>query len=195
MAPQSIATLKSVRWRHNDTNGMICVTLVLLSRSQGMWFLQWEGEEIKRVSAEFKYLLVGRIVSEEDDDTPAIEANLKKSNAKWSMFKKVLTREQRRASRRVMGHFYKAIVQSILVYGAETWVINPKKHAKTLDFLHRGLRQINIINNNNTGRYAVCHYNLNIKCSIESCQIYVKNTGPAHTGTCTGSMQHCFLTH
>jgi hypothetical protein len=60
MTPQSIATLKSVRWRRNDING-ICVTL--LSRSRGTWFL------LKRVR-EFKYL--GRIVSENDDDTPAM---------------------------------------------------------------------------------------------------------------------------
>ena len=48
------------------------------------------GEEIKRVS-EFKYM--GRIVSEDDDDTLAIEANLKKAKAKWAMFKRLLTRE------------------------------------------------------------------------------------------------------
>ena len=51
------------------------------------------------------------------------------------MFKRLLTRE--RASRRVMGHFYKAIVQSILLYGAETWVINPKNMQKLRTF-HRG---------------------------------------------------------
>ena len=91
------------------------------------------GEEIKRVR-EFKYL--GRIVSEDDDDTPAIEANIKKARTKWAMFKRLLTRE--RASRRVMGHFYKAIVQSILLYGAETWLINPKNMQK----LRPNLRQI-----------------------------------------------------
>jgi hypothetical protein len=90
------------------------------------------GEEMKRVR-EFKYL--GRIVSEGDDDTPAIEANLKKAKAKWAMFKKLLTRE--RASRRVMGHIYKAIVQSILFYGAEILVINPKNMQKLRTF-HRG---------------------------------------------------------
>ena len=81
---------------------------------------------------EEKYL--GRIVSEDDDDTPAIEANIKKAKAKWAMYKKLLTREH--ASRRVMGHFYKAIVQSILSYGAETWVITPK-HMQKLRTFHR----------------------------------------------------------
>jgi hypothetical protein len=51
------------------------------------------------------------------------------------MYKKLLTREH--ASRRVMGHFYKAIVQSILSsYGAETWVITPK-HVQKLRTFHR----------------------------------------------------------
>ena len=67
------------------------------------------GQEIRRVD-EFIYL--GRVLSEDDDDSWAIEANLKKARAKW------VTRE--RASRRVMAYFYKAIVQSILLFGAET---------------------------------------------------------------------------
>jgi hypothetical protein len=50
------------------------------------------------------------------------------------MYKKVLTREH--ASRRVMGHFYKAIVQSILLYGAKTWVITPN-HMQKLRTFHR----------------------------------------------------------
>ena len=91
------------------------------------------GEEIQRVD-EFKYL--GRIVSEKDDDSKAIEANLKKAKRKWAMFKRLLTRED--ASRRVMGYFYKAIVQSrILLYGAETcWVISESKLRKLRTF-HR----------------------------------------------------------
>jgi hypothetical protein len=40
------------------------------------------GEEIKRV---IKFKLLGRVVSEEDDETPAIEANLKKVRMKWAM--------------------------------------------------------------------------------------------------------------
>ena len=49
------------------------------------------GEKLKRVR-ESKYL--GRIVSDEnDDDTLAIESNLKKARMKWAMFKKVLMRE------------------------------------------------------------------------------------------------------
>ena len=41
------------------------------------------GEDIKRVS-EFKYM--AKAVSEDDDDTLLIEANLKEAKAKWAMF-------------------------------------------------------------------------------------------------------------
>ena len=89
------------------------------------------GEKIKRVS-KFKYL--GRVVSEDDDDSPAIETNLKKARMRWAMFKRLLTREN--ASRRVMGHFYKAIVQSVLLYGSETWVISTANMRKLSSFHH-----------------------------------------------------------
>jgi hypothetical protein len=67
------------------------------------------GEEIARVS-EFKYL--GRILSEDDVERSAIEANLKKARATWVMFKKLLTREH--SSRWVVGFFYKAIIHPSL---------------------------------------------------------------------------------
>ena len=46
------------------------------------------GVEIKRVG-NFNYL--GRVVSEDDNDSLAIEANLKKERRKWAMFKRLLT--------------------------------------------------------------------------------------------------------
>jgi hypothetical protein len=83
-----------------------------------------EAGEIQRV-CEFKYL--GRIVSENDDGTTsAIEANLKKAKMNWAIHKTLFLTKEHAASRRVMVHFYKAIVQSIPLYWAETWVINPK---------------------------------------------------------------------
>jgi hypothetical protein len=50
------------------------------------------------------------------------------------MFKRLLTREN--ASRRVMGCFYKAIVQSVLLYGSETWVISAANMKKLSSFHH-----------------------------------------------------------
>ena len=48
------------------------------------------GGEIERVK-EFKYL--GRIFSENEDDTKCIEGNLKKARSRWWRISKVLKRE------------------------------------------------------------------------------------------------------
>jgi hypothetical protein len=41
-----------------------------------------------------------------------------------------------------MGYFYKSIVQSILLYGAETWVINPENMKKLRTFHRKAARYI-----------------------------------------------------
>jgi hypothetical protein len=68
---------------------------------------------------EFVYL--GRTVEENDQDEPAIQRSLKRARAKWSKIGRILSREG--ANPRTMATFYKAIVQSTLLYGAESWVL------------------------------------------------------------------------
>ena len=62
----------------------------------------------------FKYL--GRCVSYDDVDTQGIRGNLKKYRKTWARISKVLRAEH--ASPRVCGMFYRATVQSILLYGS-----------------------------------------------------------------------------
>jgi hypothetical protein len=69
----------------------------------------------------FKYL--GRIVSYDDNDTPAIRRNIKKARRQWGQFWKVLERES--VPPRVAGMFYQAVVASVLLYGSESWVVSP----------------------------------------------------------------------
>jgi hypothetical protein len=76
------------------------------------------GTPIERVK-EFKYL--GRVLDESDDDWPALQSNLKKAREKWSRIGRILSREK--AKPRIMATFYKAIIQSVLLYGAESWVL------------------------------------------------------------------------
>ena len=76
------------------------------------------GEDLEQVS-EFKYL--GRLLSSNGSDWPAVYYNLKKARKRWMRVSRVLTREG--ADSRVCGMFYKAVVQSVLLYGCETWVI------------------------------------------------------------------------
>ena len=79
------------------------------------------GVEIERVT-KFKYL--GRVVSDDDNYAVAIGTNLKNARTQWVIFKKPLTTEC--ASRRVVGHLYKAIVQLVLIYGSESWILSPR---------------------------------------------------------------------
>ena len=48
------------------------------------------GEVLKYVK-QFKYL--GRIVSYDDNDTPAIRRNIKRARRQWGQFRKVIERE------------------------------------------------------------------------------------------------------
>jgi len=69
----------------------------------------------------FQYL--GRPLSSTDDNWPAIYKNLSNARKHWGVVSRVWTREG--ADPRVMAMFYKAVVQSVLLYGCETWVVTP----------------------------------------------------------------------
>jgi hypothetical protein len=78
------------------------------------------GEDVLERVEVFKYL--GRLLSMEDNDAQAVRANLRKARKVWARVGKVLTGEN--ASPRVCGKFFKAIVQAVLLYGSETWVLS-----------------------------------------------------------------------
>ena len=67
----------------------------------------------------FKYL--GRLLAMDDTDTQAIRGNLKKSRKVWKMLSRLLRGENMEP--RVCGMFYKAVVQAVLLFGSETWVL------------------------------------------------------------------------
>ena len=95
------------------------------------------GVPLDRVSV-FKYL--GRVLSESDSDWPALYANLKKARKRWGMVSRVLRREGLRP--RVAAMFYKAVVQSVLLFGSETWSITPQMLRALTGFHHRVARQL-----------------------------------------------------
>jgi hypothetical protein len=72
----------------------------------------------------FKYL--GRPLSSTDDDWPAIYSNLSKACQCWAMVSWVLTCEG--ADPRTSAMFYKAIVQSMLLYGSEVKALSGFHH-------------------------------------------------------------------
>jgi Reverse transcriptase (RNA-dependent DNA polymerase) len=95
------------------------------------------GEKIENVT-EFKYL--GRILTNKDSDSAAVESNLQKARMKWGRISRLLTREG--TYPKAMASFYKAIVQSVLLYGSESWVLSQEMERKLQSFHHRCARYI-----------------------------------------------------
>ena len=71
------------------------------------------GEQLQTVPS-FKYL--GIILTEGDDDWPAVAGNLGKARKSWGRLQRILSREG--ATKRVSGNFFKAVVQQVLLFGA-----------------------------------------------------------------------------
>ena len=70
----------------------------------------------------FKYL--GRILLvAADEDWPEVFKNLWREHKKWARMTRVLSREG--ADARTLGQIYLAVVQSVMLYGLETWVMTP----------------------------------------------------------------------
>ena len=90
---------------------------------------QVDGDVLARVEV-FKYL--GHLLSMEDDDAQAVRLQLAKAPATWARVGKVLRAEN--ASPRVAGYFYKAVVQSVLLFGSESWNLGPALLARLEGF-------------------------------------------------------------
>lgn len=86
----------------------------------------------------FKYL--GRPISATGSDWIAVMYNIKKARQRWSQISRILTKQG--SNPKVMGYFYKAVCQAVLLYGCETWVITSKIRNALESFHHRVARQI-----------------------------------------------------
>ncbi len=86
----------------------------------------------------FKYL--GRWMTADDTDDRAVRENITKARARWGQLCRLLTRQG--ASRRVMGLFYKATIQAVLLYGAETWSLTQPLLRRLCSFHHRCARYL-----------------------------------------------------
>ena len=70
----------------------------------------------------FKYLV--QVTSSADDYWPAVVKNLSRASKLLSSMSRIFSREG--AAPRVYGFFFKAVVQAVLLFGAETWVVTPR---------------------------------------------------------------------
>ena len=96
-----------------------------------------KGKEIERVH-NFKYL--GRIFTDNDDDSLCIGENIKKAKQRWNCIAKILKDEG--ADPKSMAKFYLTIVQSVLLYGAESWCISKRDLSRLNSFHLRAVRYL-----------------------------------------------------
>ena len=81
-----------------------------------------------RAVMEFKYL--GRVLTNTDDDWPAVAGNIRKAQASWGRLARILGQEG--ADLKVTCSFYTAVTQQVLLFGAESWVLT-KRMESALD--------------------------------------------------------------
>ena len=75
------------------------------------------GAPLENLTA-FKYL--GRVMTAGDDYWHAVVGNLQRDMKIWGRLSRILSRKG--ADPKVSGHFFKAVTQEVLFFGAETWV-------------------------------------------------------------------------
>ena len=89
----------------------------------------------------FKFL--GRTITYNNINWAAVYQNLQKYWRRWGMIARVL--ESTGITVRSRGAMYKAVAQSVLLYGRKSWV-GTKKILKFLEmFHHRSVRQITVL--------------------------------------------------
>jgi hypothetical protein len=79
------------------------------------------------------YLYLGRILTWNDCDDAAVAARLSKARSTWGRMSPILRAAN--ANPKVMARFYLAVVQAILLYGSESWVVS-KSTLRRLETFH-----------------------------------------------------------
>ena len=87
---------------------------------------------------EFRYL--GRVLTNTDDDWPAVARNLRKARVTWGRLARVLGLEG--ADPKVSRNFYISVTQQVLLFGAETWVLTKNMEASLDAFQGRVARRL-----------------------------------------------------
>ena len=136
------------RW---DLNGWY-VTTNQCNKGAG-WKRQRLAEEETREGAERAYQAYGRplvtvtafkclgqIFTASDDNYPVVVGNLRKALKSWTRIERILIREG--AIPRVSGIFFKAVVQAVILFPLEIWVMTSRMVRALGSFQHRVARWI-----------------------------------------------------
>ena len=78
-----------------------------------------EGDEIVDNVPTFRYL--GRPLYQTDYYCPAVQRNIMRARPVWGRLGGLIRREG--ADTKALGIFYRAVVQAIILYGSETWIL------------------------------------------------------------------------
>ena len=95
------------------------------------------GQQIQSVP---RFTYMGRVMTAGDDNWPAVAGSLAKARKSWGRMQGILRREC--ATTRISGNFFKAVVQQVLLFGAETWVVTPNMERALSAFLHGAARRL-----------------------------------------------------
>ena len=99
--------------------------------------IQADGRPLAKVTS-FKYL--GRVLTEVDENWPAVVENLWKARKSWPRMERILGLEG--TSPQVFWVFFKVVVQAVLLFRLETWVMNPLIVSDLGSFQHTFDRRI-----------------------------------------------------
>ena len=86
----------------------------------------------------FQYL--GKVISAADDNSPAVFRNFSRASAVWKRITILLSREG--ADPRLSGFLFKAVVQVVFLFGAETWVVTPRMFIVLGEFQYQVVRRL-----------------------------------------------------
>jgi len=96
-----------------------------------------DGTPLESVGS-FPYL--GRAETRTDADWGALYLNLRKACYKWYKLSKLITRED--ANPKIFGKFYKGVVQTVLLFGSESWTFTESMMNVLKGFHHRAARRM-----------------------------------------------------
>jgi hypothetical protein len=97
-----------------------------------------DNQPVSKVK-QFKYL--GQIITDDDDNLTAVEQQIGKARTTWGQIGKIIQKKTN-ANTKVLATFYKTIIQSILLYGSESWTINTFILDKLNSFHHHCAQNI-----------------------------------------------------
>ena len=131
-----------------------------------------EGEVLERVNT-FRYL--GRILSQDDDDIRAVRTQIKKARGIWARVSQVLRADN--VPPKISAKFYMAVVQSVLLYGSESWNLSARAMARLEGFNIRAGYRMAVENKPRRGLHHVWVYprskDVLNECGMQSIAHYI----------------------